>query len=49
MEDAEDKEEGGFGVSFPELSGCIACGETVETAVVHEIHTRYKGVATENQ
>lgn len=29
----EDKDEGGYGVSFPELPGCITCGETIESAV----------------
>ena len=33
MEIIEDKDEGGFVVSFPELPGCITCGETVESAV----------------
>ena len=32
MEIVEDREEGGFVVSFPELPGCITCGETLETA-----------------
>ena len=31
MEIVEDKDEGGFVVSFPELPGCITCGETVES------------------
>ena len=31
MEIVEDREEGGFVVSFPELPGCITCGETLET------------------
>lgn len=35
MEIVEDKDEGGFVVSFPELSGCIACGETIESAVAN--------------
>ena len=29
----EDKDEGGFVVSYPELPGCITCGETIERAV----------------
>ena len=33
MEIVEDKTEGGYVVSFPELPGCISCGETVESAV----------------
>ena len=28
-----NKEEGGFVVSFPELPGCITCGETMESAI----------------
>ena len=31
MEIVEDKDEGGFVVSFPELPGCITCGETIES------------------
>ena len=31
MEIVEDKDEGGFVVSFPELPGCITCGETLES------------------
>lgn len=33
IEIIEDKEEGGFVVSYPELPGCISCGETVESAL----------------
>lgn len=33
MEIVEDKDEGGFAISYPELPGCITCGETVEMAV----------------
>ena len=35
MEIVEDKDEGGFVVSFPDLPGCITCGETVESAVAN--------------
>ena len=31
----EDKEEGGFVVSYPELPGCITCGETMESAIAN--------------
>ncbi len=33
MEIVPDKEEGGYAVTFPELPGCITCGETLELAV----------------
>lgn len=29
----EDKDEGGFAVSYPDLPGCVTCGETLEIAV----------------
>ncbi len=35
MEIIEDKEEGGFVVSFPDLPGCLTIGETVESAVAN--------------
>ena len=35
MEIIEDKEEGGFVVSYPELPGCITCGETIESAIAN--------------
>ena len=35
MEIVEDKEEGGFVVSYPDLPGCITCGETIESAVTN--------------
>ena len=33
MKIVEDKAEGGFVVSYPELPGCITCGETIGDAV----------------
>lgn len=33
MEIVEDKDEGGFVVTYPDLPGCITCGETIESAV----------------
>lgn len=33
LEIVEYKEEGGFVVSYPELSGCITCSETIEIAL----------------
>ena len=35
MEIVEDKGEGGFVVSYPELPGCITCGETMESAIAN--------------
>lgn len=33
MEVVEDKEEGGYVISFPDLPGCMTCGETIESAM----------------
>jgi len=33
MEIVEDKDEGGFVVTYPELPGCMSCGETMESAM----------------
>ena len=33
MEIVEDKEEGGYVISYPDLPGCITCGDTIEEAV----------------
>ena len=35
MEIVEDRDEGGFVASYPDLPGCITCGETVEAAVAN--------------
>ena len=35
MEVVEDPEEGGFVVSYPDLPGCITCGETMESAIAN--------------
>ena len=40
MEIVEDKDEGGFVVSYPDLPGCITCGETVEKAVANAADAR---------
>ena len=49
MEIIEDKDEGGFVVSFPELPGCITCGETVESAVANARslaeHSKREGIS----
>ena len=40
MEIVEDKDEGGFVVSYPDLPGCITCGETVESAVENALDAK---------
>ena len=40
MEITKDEDEGGFVVSFPELPGCITCGETVESAVANALDAK---------
>lgn len=40
MEIIEDKTEGGFVASYPELPGCITCGETVESAVANALDAK---------
>ena len=40
MEIVEDKEEGGFVVSYPDLPGCISCGETVGKAIVNALDAK---------
>ena len=40
MEIVEDKDEGGFVVSYPDLPGCIICGETRESAVVNALDAK---------
>ena len=40
MEIAEDKDEGGFVVSYPDLPGCITCGETLESAVTNALDAK---------
>ena len=40
MEIVEDKAEGGFVVSYPDLPGCITCGETVESAVANVLDAK---------
>ena len=45
MEIVEDKDEGGFVVSFPELPGCISCGETVESAVANAMDAKKEWLA----
>lgn len=35
MEIVEDRDEGGFVISFPELPGCITIGDTIAAAVAN--------------
>ena len=44
MEIVEDKDEGGFVVSYPDLPGCITCGETRESAVVNALDAKRHGL-----
>ena len=40
MEIVEDRDEGGFVVSYPELPGCITVGDTIEKAVAHALDAK---------
>ena len=40
MEIVEDKYEGGFVVSFPDLPGCLTCGETIESAIANAMDAK---------
>ncbi len=40
MEIIEDRKEGGYVVSFPELPGCVSCGDTIETAVYNALDAK---------
>lgn len=40
MEIVEDTEKGGFVVTYPDLPGCITCGETVESAVANALDAK---------
>ncbi len=46
MEIVEDKDEGGFVVSYPDLPGCITCGETVESAVKNALDAKKEWIET---
>ena len=35
MEIIQDEVEGGYVVSYPDLPGCITCGETIESAITN--------------
>lgn len=40
MEIVEDRDEGGYVVSFPDLPGCISCGETIDAAVANAVDAK---------
>ena len=40
MEIVEDKEEGGFVAFYPELPGCITCGETIESVAANALDAK---------
>ena len=40
MEIVEDKDEGGFVISYPDLLGCITCGETSERTVANALDAK---------
>ena len=40
MEIVEDKDESGFVVFYPDLPGCITCGETIESAVANVLDAK---------
>ena len=40
MEIVEDKYESGFVVSFPDLPGCLTCGETIESAIANAMDAK---------
>ena len=40
MEVVEDPTECGFVVSFPELPGCLTCGQTLENALANALDAK---------
>ena len=40
MEVIKDPGEGGFVVSFPELPGCLTCGQTLENALANALDAK---------
>jgi predicted RNase H-like HicB family nuclease len=40
MEVFEDKDEGGFVVTYPDLPGCLTCGETIESAITNAVDAK---------
>ena len=44
MKVVEDKSEGGFVVSYPDLPGCITCGKKMERAIVNALDAKKYGL-----
>lgn len=40
LEIVPDTEEGGYVASYPELPGCISCGETMEDAITNALDAK---------
>ena len=40
MEVIKDPDEGGFVVSFPELPGCLSCGQSLESALANALDAK---------
>ena len=40
MEVIKDPDEGGFVVSFPELPGCLTCGQSLESALANALNAK---------
>ena len=40
MEIVEDRDEGSYVAAYPDLPGCITCGETVESAVANALDAK---------
>ena len=40
MEIIEDHDESGYVASFPELPGCLSCGETVSDAITNAMDAK---------
>ncbi len=40
IEIVEDKDEGGFVAFYPDLPGCITCGETIESAMANALDAK---------
>lgn len=40
MEIIEDEDEGGFVVSYPDLPGCLTCGDTMESALINAVDAK---------